>query len=65
MIYENPTRETKGGFCAVRRRNADGTPQVGAKWSEPFGPRDEFIDNQEKWEVVYYTSIDDIPNLPK
>ena len=55
-ILENPTRESaKGfGFCAVRKRKADGTSNVGGTWLEPLGSSWTFIDDQKTWEVVFY-----------
>lgn len=66
MIVENPTPESaKGcGYCAVRRRKPDGSPNVGGAWLEPLGSTSSFMEDQKIWEVIYYT-IDDIKNLPK
>ena len=66
MIVQNPTHENHNGcgYCAIRKRKPDGSPNVGKGWLEPFGSTTEFVDDQKTWEVVFYT-IDDIKNLPE
>jgi hypothetical protein len=67
MIVENPTMDSlknRPGYCAIRARKDDGTPNVGGRWVEPFGFFCPFVEDQKKWEVVFYT-MDDISNLPK
>jgi hypothetical protein len=61
MLLENPTRESaeRFGYCAIRKRKADGSPNVGKSWLEPFGSTWEFIDDQKTWEVVFYQSHTD------
>ncbi len=57
MIIENPTRESgspESCFCAIRKRNPDGTPAKGKGWLEPMGSIWPFIDDQKTWEVVMY-----------
>ena len=61
MIHQNPTRETGGTFCAIRKRKPDGTPNVGGHWLEPMGSIWEFIDDQKTWEVIKYDSGDRLP----
>lgn len=65
MVIQNPTRESgnhKSCFCAIRRRKADGSPNVGRPWLEPLGSTWEFIDDQKTWEVVMYGSGDKLPD---
>lgn len=66
MILENPTLEQseKYGYCAIRRRNADGSRNIGGAWLEPMGSTDSFVEDQEHWEVVFYQnpSIDKLPD---
>ena len=66
MIVQNPTRDNHEGcgYCAIRKRNPDGTPRKGANWLEPMGSTWPYIDDQKTWEVIFYT-IDDIKNLPE
>ncbi len=64
MLIENPqpTAARAGApYCAVRRRNADGSANIGGEWLEPMGPIGEFVEDQVKWEVVFYKEFSEIP----
>lgn len=65
MLIQNPTRDMllrDAPFCAIRARRPDGTPNVGKEWMEPMGSTWPFIDDQVKWEVVFYNTGDKLPD---
>lgn len=51
----------KGRYCAIRPRNTYGSPQVGSQWLEPMGSINEFVDNPETWEVLFYNETKELP----
>lgn len=64
MLQQNPTslhRDHVSPFCAIRRRKADGSQNVGKPWIEPMGSVAKFVENQKEWEVVYYATGDVLP----
>lgn len=65
MLIENPSRESGSpysGYCAIRERKPDGSPNVGGEWLEPMGSTYPFIDDQVTWEVVLYGPGDKLPD---
>lgn len=65
MLIENPTSFTdnrkEAPYCAIRKRNPDGSPRVGYPWMEPMCSVTQFMENQKEWEVVFYARGDTLP----
>lgn len=65
MLVENPVpgqiRGRESCFCAIRKRKADGSPNVGRDWLEPMGSVTQFVEDQKTYEVVFYGPGDQLP----
>ena len=59
MLYKKPY--PKARLCAIRQRKTDGTPNKGGQWVETLGSVLEYVQNQKKWEVVFYDKGDQLP----